>query len=116
MHHWQYPPVSQFGLVASGAKRDLIGQQRDVVSVVMTLLLVHQFVRSLFQNKEAHKSVGMVFCCRDSYSSDVLQDLDAALVERPTGPQHGGVRDSDALVQAVQRLRGALHRGESTHR
>ncbi|CAE7727803.1 SAHH [Symbiodinium sp. KB8] len=31
-----------------------------VVSVVMTLLLVPQFVRSPFCNKEAHKSVGMV--------------------------------------------------------
>ena len=43
----------------------------DVVSLVMTLLLVHQFVRSPFLNKEAHKSVGMV-CFADIFPLEVL--------------------------------------------
>ena len=64
----------------------------DLVSVVMTLLLVHQFVRSPFQNKEAHKSVGMVFLA-DIFPLEVLSGFIVMFCRIWTQPSSKGHRD-----------------------
>ncbi|CAE6919914.1 unnamed protein product [Symbiodinium sp. CCMP2592] len=64
----------------------------DLVSVVMTLLLVHQFVRSPFQNKEAHKSVGMVFLV-DIFPLEVLSGFIVMFCRIWTQPSSKGHRD-----------------------
>ncbi|OLP83241.1 Pentatricopeptide repeat-containing protein [Symbiodinium microadriaticum] len=64
----------------------------DVVSVVMTLLLVHQFVRSPFQNKEAHKSVGLV-CFADIFPLEVLSGFIVMFCRIWTQPSSKGHQD-----------------------
>ena len=64
----------------------------DVVSVVMTLLLVHQFVRSPFQNKEAHKSVGLV-CFADIFPLEVLSGFIVMFCRIWTQPTSKGHQD-----------------------
>mmetsp|Transcript_627 Transcript_627/g.1452 ORF Transcript_627/g.1452 Transcript_627/m.1452 type:complete len:134 (+) Transcript_627:88-489(+) len=64
----------------------------DVVSVVMTLLLVHQFVRSPFLDKKAHKSVGMVFFA-DIFPLEVLSGFIAMFCRIWTQPTSKGHQD-----------------------
>ncbi|CAE7629084.1 unnamed protein product [Symbiodinium sp. CCMP2592] len=64
----------------------------DVVSLVMTLLLVHQFVRSPFLNKEAHKSVGMV-CFADIFPLEVLSGFIVMFCRIWTQPSSKGHQD-----------------------
>ena len=64
----------------------------DVVSVVMTLLLVHQFVRSPFKHGEAHKRVGIV-CFADIFPLEVLSGFIAMFCRIWTQPSSKGHQD-----------------------
>ena len=64
----------------------------DVVSVVMTLLLVQEFVRSPFLDKKAHKSVGMVFFA-DIFPLEVLSGFIVMFCRIWTQPTSKGHQD-----------------------
>ncbi|CAE7223433.1 unnamed protein product [Symbiodinium natans] len=64
----------------------------DLASLVMTLLLVHQFVRSPFQHKEAHKSVG-VACFVDIFPLNALSGVIVMFCRIWTQPSSKGHRD-----------------------
>ena len=79
LYHWQYPPVSQCGLVANGARQNPIGQQRDPPPRPRTddraprrgVRGNDSVIGTPIREIEAHKSVGMV-CIADIFPLEVL--------------------------------------------